>query len=64
MHILKADPSLPGLYQTMNHEFLSREARDFTYINMEQDMGVEGLRKAKLSYHPVGMINKYTLKLA
>ncbi|MDD5566122.1 MAG: phosphatidylglycerol lysyltransferase domain-containing protein, partial [Candidatus Omnitrophica bacterium] len=35
MHILKADPDIPGLYQTMLHEFLKREATVFTYINLE-----------------------------
>ncbi|MBP7216857.1 MAG: DUF2156 domain-containing protein [Candidatus Omnitrophica bacterium] len=62
MHVLKADPSLAGLYQTMMQEFLAREASKFLYVNLEQDLGVEGLRKAKLSYHPLKLINKYTLR--
>ncbi|MDD5730387.1 MAG: phosphatidylglycerol lysyltransferase domain-containing protein [Candidatus Omnitrophica bacterium] len=62
MHVLKADPNMAGLYQAMNNEFLSRQARGFTYVNMEQDLGLAGLRKAKQSYHPVEMIKKYTLK--
>ena len=63
MHILKADPNIPGLYQTVMNEFLSREAAAFTYVNLEQDLGVEGLRKAKESYQPHAMVNKYTLFL-
>ena len=61
MHILKADPNIVGLYQVMMNEFLSREGGVFKFVNLEQDLGVEGLRKSKLSYHPVEMIKKYTL---
>ena len=64
MHILKADPTIAGLYQTMVQEFIFREGVSFRYVNMEQDLGIEGLRKAKLSYHPCSMVNKYTLSLA
>jgi len=64
MHVLKADPNINGLYQAMLHEFLSKEAEGFAYVNLEQDLGREGLRKSKQSYHPVKMIKKYTLQLA
>jgi hypothetical protein len=63
MHALKANPTLPGLYQVICNEFLAREAGGYGFVNMEQDLGVEGLRKFKLSYHPVEMIKKYTLGL-
>jgi len=62
MHILKAEPSKAGLYQTALNEFLARQGRDFEYVNLEQDLGEEGLRRSKISYHPVGMIEKYTLR--
>ncbi len=61
MHILKADPNMPGLYQVMMNEFLKRYSGNFEYVNLEQDLGIEGLRKSKRSYHPVKMINKYTI---
>ena len=64
IHILKADSTIAGLYQTMLQEFISREGSSFRYVNMEQDLGIEGLRKAKLSYHPCSMVNKYALSLA
>ncbi len=62
LHVLKADPNMPGLYQVMLNEFLARKGRPFTYVNMEQDLGVEGLRKAKLSYYPAFMVKKFTIK--
>jgi len=64
MHVLKADPEIPGLYQTINNEFLVRETSGFEFVNLEQDLGIEGLRKAKLSYHPCELIKKYTLRPA
>lgn len=64
MHILKADSRITGLYQVMMHEFLRRETRDFPYINLEQDLGVAGLRKAKMSYHPCAMVACYSLEPA
>lgn len=62
MHIMKADSNVPGLYQTMMNEFLQREGAVFKYVNLEQDLGIQGLRKTKLSYHPAGMVKKYTVK--
>lgn len=64
LHILKADPNMAGLYQVMTNEFLTREAAGFEYVNFEQDLGVPGLRKAKLSYNPIELIKKYTLMLS
>ncbi len=61
LHVLKAEQSMTGLYQVMNNEFLSREAGQFRFVNMEQDLGVEGLRTSKLSYHPFKLINKYSV---
>jgi len=63
MHVLKASRFVPGLYQTLYREFLKREAQTCRFINMEQDLGIEGLRKAKLSYHPCAMVKKFTLSL-
>lgn len=63
MHVLKADPGIPGLYQVMMNEFLKKNSDGFEYVNLEQDIGIEGLRKSKESYHPVRMIDKYTISL-
>lgn len=64
MHVLKARPDIKGLYQAVFNEFLLRHAGGFKYINLEQDLGVEGLRKTKLSYYPFGAVRKYTICLA
>jgi len=59
IHIEKADSAIPGLYPLINQQFAEHEWSGVTYINREEDMGVEGLRKAKLSYHPVRMTEKF-----
>ncbi len=54
-HIIieKADIDYPGLYAVINQKFLEHEWAGTKLVNREEDMGVEGLRKAKQSYHPV-----------
>ena len=61
IHVEKANPDIPGLYAAINQLFCLNAWSRFTYINREQDMGSEGLRKAKESYHPHHMVNKYTV---
>jgi len=61
IHIEKANSSIDGLYTLINQQFAMREWSGTKYINREQDLGKEGMRKAKLSYHPVGLIDKYTV---
>lgn len=58
VHIEKAYADVPGAYPMMNQQFVLHEAKGYTYINREEDLGEEGLRKAKLSYHPVFMVEK------
>lgn len=59
IHFEKANTAIPGIYQVLNQAFCSTFLSHIKYINREQDLGVEGLRKAKLSYHPVKLIEKY-----
>ena len=58
-HIEKANVQYRGLYPAMNNEFCLNVASEFKYINREEDMGIENLRKAKLSYKPVKILEKY-----
>lgn len=59
VHIEKADTNIKGAYQAINREFASRHASALPYINREDDAGDEGLRKAKESYYPTFMQEKY-----
>ncbi len=63
IHIEKVNPAFEGLYPMINQAFLENHWSGYTYVNREQDLGEEGLRKAKESYFPHHMINKYTLHL-
>jgi uncharacterized protein len=61
IHAEKANPDIPGLYSAINQVMCSNAWAHFEFINREQDLGVEGLRKAKESYNPHHMVNKYTV---
>ena len=59
IHVEKANGLINGLYGAINQEFLLHAWPDVAFVNREEDTGDEGLRKAKLSYHPVALIKKY-----
>lgn len=59
--IEKANPDIPGLYAAINQRFCENAWSHMTYVNREQDLGLEGLRRAKESYLPLHMVNKYTM---
>ena len=54
----KADIAYKGIYTVVRHEFMQQIPEQFTYINLEEDMGLPGLRRAKSSYHPAYQIQK------
>lgn len=61
VHFEKAFADIEGAYTMINQQFVEHECRDYLYVNREEDTGSEGLRKAKLSYRPVFMVEKGTV---
>ncbi|MCR5556638.1 MAG: phosphatidylglycerol lysyltransferase domain-containing protein [Butyrivibrio sp.] len=57
--IEKGNSEIPGIYQVINQQFLLNSYEDAKFVNREDDMGIEGLRKAKESYNPIGFAKKY-----
>ena len=63
VHIEKADPEIPGLYAVINQQFCENSWPDVPFVNREQDLGEPGLRKAKLSYYPDHLEEKFQIRL-
>lgn len=61
IHIEKANPDIRGLYAYMNQQFLIHAFPTAELVNREDDMGIEGLRQAKLSYQPLYLLKKYVI---
>ena len=62
VHVEKAFADIQGAYPIINQQFVLNEASEFTYINREEDMGYPSLRKAKLSYQPDILLEKFIVK--
>ena len=58
-HIEKANADLRGAYPLINQQFAENELSAYKYVNREEDTGSEGLRQAKMSYHPEFFIESY-----
>lgn len=64
VHIEKAFADVEGAYTVINQQFIEHEVLGrYQYVNREEDVGAEGLRKAKLSYKPVFMVEKGVVTL-
>lgn len=59
-HVEKADTDYDGAFTVINCLFARHLPERFTLINREEDLGIEGLRRAKLSYHPAVIQHKFT----
>jgi hypothetical protein len=62
VHFEKGLPEYKGIYKVINAETAAVLAREVKYINRESDLGIDGLRKAKLRYRPHHMVEVYSLR--
>lgn len=63
IHIEKGDRNIQGIYSFIARTFIDRCFNDSEIINREQDLGIEGLRKAKMSYYPLKLEKKFILSI-
>ncbi len=61
IHVEKANENIRGMYQVINQQFLLNEFPNVEIVNREEDLGIEGLRKSKLSYNPIEILEKYSI---
>ena len=65
IHIEKANADFHGSYPVLVNQYAKMlVSGPVSYINREEDDGVEGLRTSKMSYHPVSILDKYMVELA
>ncbi len=55
----KADAARNGIYQAINRDFAGYAGKECMYINREEDLGIEGLRRSKMAYKPEMLLTKY-----
>ncbi|RDU64728.1 DUF2156 domain-containing protein [Helicobacter sp. MIT 14-3879] len=59
IHIEKGNIFYSGIYQAINQQFLANTWNNMEFVNREEDLGLDGLRKAKMTYQPFKFIEKY-----
>ncbi len=62
-HLEFGNPNIRGIFNAISQQFCEHEWADFRYINREEDMGLPGLRQAKLAYRPAYLLDKYAAVL-
>lgn len=60
----KCNTEFPGIYPFLLNSYVRRHCMDVPFVNMQEDMGIEGLRKSKESYHPAFLQEKYIMRFA
>ena len=60
--IEKGRKDIVGIYQLLCNEFATIVCKGYKYLNREEDLGVEGLRRAKTSYEPLYMLKKFIVE--
>lgn len=63
VHVEKGEIEYDGIYPAINQMFSKKHFQGLRYVNRQEDMGLEGLRKSKLSYRPVKMSKKYVVRI-
>lgn len=63
IHIEKANTFYEGIYQAINQQFLANDWSDMRFVNREEDLGIPGLRQAKMTYNPARFVEKYNANL-
>jgi len=58
IHIEKANILYDGIFSVISQEFAKHIPPQYIYVNREEDLGIPGLRKSKLSYHPCLLLEK------
>ena len=61
VHFEKGLPDCEGIYKAINAETAKVISKEYTYINRESDLGVPGLREAKMRYHPHHMVEVFSI---
>ena len=63
IHVEKGNADINGIYPVINQDYLLHNWQEMKFVNREEDMGIPELRKAKESYYPLGLVEKYTVTL-
>lgn len=63
VHVEKCLKEFNGAYAFINNSLLKNSFLDLKYVNREEDLGVLGLRKSKMSYNPKFLERKYLVKI-
>lgn len=63
VHLEKGDTDYDGIYPSLCQMFAAKHFSGARFINRQEDMGLEGLRKSKESYHPCGFVEKRIVRL-